>query len=155
MITYTYHIDVTPQPKILIDNIHLCLGDTLHALASVAESYSWTGPNIITNGTQELVALPTTDTSYFCIIKDGYGCENQSQLKVDVTEKPMYSILSEQSFCKGSLAQIYVDASNFDHFEWITGSDRLDNAQSLTPMITKYEDYNFQLELQKGCVKSW
>lgn len=148
--THTYHINVSPQPRILVDKIHLCYGDTLRALASVAISYSWVGPNIITNATQELVALPTTDTSYYCIIKDGYGCENQSQLIVDVIEKPEYTVLSQQSFCKGDLAQINVNASNFDNFIWLTGADRLDNAQSLTPIITRYEDFNFRLELQKG-----
>ncbi|MCB0659661.1 MAG: gliding motility-associated C-terminal domain-containing protein, partial [Saprospiraceae bacterium] len=148
--THTYHINVSPQPRILVDKIHLCYGDTLRALASVAVSYSWVGPNIITNATQELVALPTTDTSYYCIIKDGYGCENQSQLIVDVIEKPEYTVLSQQSFCKGDLAQINVNASNFDNFIWLTGADRLDNAQSLTPIITRYEDFNFRLELQKG-----
>ncbi len=149
-VRYLYDITVNPLPKVKVENLALCQGDTLYIVTTPAVEYNWSGPNIIQGNQQTLIALPDSSAQYQYILTNEYGCTASGIVTVNVDIRPEFQIDHDAALCKSADAAIQVQVTHTSSFTWTNGAERLSNIQSLSPGIIVQQDYNFGLQLING-----
>lgn len=149
-IRYLYSITVNPLPNVAIEDLSICQSDTVFIIASPAVSYEWSGPNILQNNQQILVALPDSSTLYQYVLTNEYGCSSDGIVNVHVDLPPAIRVLHDPSLCPTSEARILIEAFHTSSFTWTDGVGRLSDIYTLNPSVLVLEDYDFGLQLING-----
>ena len=149
-IRYLYGITVNPLPDVKVENLTLCHGDTLFIISTPAVEYDWSGPNIIQDNRQTLIALPDSSAQYQYMLTNEYGCTASGTVRVNVDIRPEFQIVHDAVLCASPGAAIQVQVANTASFTWTNGAERLSNIQSLNPGIIVQQDYDFGLQLING-----
>ncbi|HMU01968.1 MAG TPA: hypothetical protein PJ990_00005, partial [Saprospiraceae bacterium] len=150
---YEYDITIQPKPTVLSQNLSICAGDTLTAIATLGTSYIWDGPNIIENGNQVLFANPSISTSYSVTITDQNGCSGSGTFAVNVRNKPSVEVIYDSLFCYGPTPQLNLVLEPNTTFRWLNASGALSDLNSTNPSILTQQDINLKLEVRnQNCV---
>ncbi len=150
---YEYVITIQPKPTVLSQNLSICAGDTLTAIATMGTSYVWEGPNIIENGNQLLRANPTVSTSYTVTITDENGCIGTGTLDVIVKNKPTIDVIYDSLYCYGPSPQLNLILEPNTTFRWLNASGKLNDLNILDPTVLTQEDIILQIEIRNtSCV---
>lgn len=85
----------------------VCVGGSIQLLATGASTYTWS-PNASLSSTNiaNPVATPSGPSTYFVTGVDGNGCENSSQVSVDINPPPTISAGSDVAICLGDSTQL-------------------------------------------------
>ncbi|KXK37595.1 MAG: gliding motility-associated C-terminal domain-containing protein [Saprospiraceae bacterium] len=149
-IRYLYDITVNPLPNVKVENLTLCQGDTLFIISTPAVDYDWSGPNILQDNRQTLIALPDSSAQYQYMLTNEYGCTTSGTVRVNVDIRPELQIVHDSVLCASSEATIQVQVANTTSFAWTDGAERLSDRQVLNPGIIVQQDYDFGLQLING-----
>jgi gliding motility-associated-like protein len=150
---YEYDITIQPKPTVLSQNLSICVGDTLTAIATLGTSYIWDGPNIIENGNQLLLANPSISTSYSVTITDQNGCSGSGTFAVNVRNKPSVEVVYDSLFCYGPSPELSLVLEPNTTFRWANAGGVLSDINSTNPTILTQQDITLQLEVRnQNCV---
>lgn len=147
---YHQNITVNPLPKLLTNDLEICIGDTIRAIATTAQKYIWDGPDLIISNQQILQANPSKSATYFVQIEDSNGCKGFDSLYVSVIPLPSYTINHPAVQCADTSAALDIVLNDAQGFHWSQGGNRLSNPSILNPNITVLEDFVFILEMYNG-----
>ena len=113
-----------PSAPTCSSNSPLCAGSTLNLKASsiTGASYSWTGPNSYTNGTQNPSIINVSSSNagtYYCTVTVS-GCTSTSSGSTTVTINPLPtpSAGTSKSICLGGSASIGMTAVTGHTYSW-------------------------------------
>jgi gliding motility-associated-like protein len=148
-IDYVFDITVNPTPSIINQDATICAGDTTNIIATLADSYEWSGPNILENGKQILRATPSENSRYTVIITDANGCTGEGFVDVKVSAAPSASVMFDSIACRGLSPKISIDLGDDVTFEWIQGGQFLDDRFSLMPSVITEESVILKLRIKK------
>lgn len=150
---YEYDITIQPKPTVLSQNLSICAGDTLSAIATAGATYLWEGPNIIENGNQLLLANPSISTTYSVTITDQNGCSGSGTFAVTVRNKPSADVVYDSLFCYGPTPQLNLVLEPNTTFRWLNAGGVLSDVNSINPLILIQQDIILQLEVRnQNCV---
>ena len=151
---YHQNITVNPLPKLLTNDLEICAGDTIRAIATMAQKYQWSGPDVIVNHQQILVARPSKSATYTVQIEDGNGCKGIDSFYVSVVAVPTYKINHPSVLCADTSAELNIQLVDAQSFIWSEGVDRLSNPLILNPKLEVFEDFIFKLQMFNGPCKN-
>lgn len=150
---YEYDITIQPKPTVLSQNLSICVGDTLTAIATLGTSYIWDGPNIIENGNQLLLANPSISTSYSVTITDQNGCSGSGAFAVNVRNKPSVEVVYDSLFCYGPSPALNLVLEPNTTFRWLNANGALSDLNTTNPVILTQQDITLRLEVRnQNCV---
>lgn len=112
----TQHVEVNPLPIVTVSTINpndtVCDGTSLTLTGAGASSYSWNGPQPISNNT----AFVATNSGIYTVTgTDGNLCSNTSSVTITVNPIPIFSLGIDTSICQGTtitLSQPYPTATS-------------------------------------------
>jgi len=117
----------------------VCLGDTLHLLASGAASYQWSPTAGLSHpDSSNTLAKPTATTKYYVTGKNAIGCSAKDSVKVSVLTKPTVKTIADTAICSGTSIQLTTTSVNGNSYSWAPGKSLSDSAvQSpfATPLV--------------------
>jgi PKD repeat protein len=121
--TVTLHVNLPPNVT-AGSNSPVCAGSTLNLTSGPdGDSYSWTGPNNYTNGTQNPsisnVAAVNAGT-YIVTVTDANTCSATASTSVTVNPLPTVSAGSDVSICNGGSTTL--TASGATSYSWSPGT---------------------------------
>jgi gliding motility-associated-like protein len=150
IISHAFELTVNPQPFILSDSETICQGDTASLIASLGTTFEWSGPDLLINDEQVVLAAPQSTAVYTLAITDNLGCSSTDSVTVEVVAPPEMQGDAVQRFCFGPPAQLQLTAKPGTAYEWINAGDRLSDIYSPSPWVEVEEDYTYQLLAQNG-----
>jgi len=111
-------VTVKPLPEVAIlngDSIHICLGDSIHLMATGATNYNWS------NGPDEnsWIVFPQSDEN-FTVSGEAGGCVNRDSINIHVSAPPELEISlggNSSKLCENS--PITLSASGAMSYTWL------------------------------------
>ncbi|MBK8144869.1 MAG: PKD domain-containing protein [Bacteroidetes bacterium] len=101
--TATQAIEVSALPSVVVSvvdpNDTLCEGTSLTLAGGGAITYTWNGPQVITDN---IPFAATTSGIYTVTGTDGNFCSNSSSIAITVNAIPQFSLGADTSICEGS-----------------------------------------------------
>ena len=147
-------VEVIPAPTVSFsgDTI-ICVGDSTSLSVSGGTSYLWD----FGNSTNSVIKVgPTTTTTFPFTIKNSFGCENTSSIKVHVKPLPQV-IFNLNPVCK-NMAMIFDDLStlNILNRNWDFGDANTSALQNATHTYATCDIFNVKLTVttSDGCIDS-
>ena len=147
-------VEVIPAPTVSFsgDTI-ICVGDSTSLSVSGGTSYLWD----FGNSTNSVIKVgPTTTTTFPFTIKNSFGCENTSSIKVHVKPLPQV-IFNLNPVCK-NMAMIFDDLStlNILNRNWDFGDANTSALQNATHTYATCDVFNVKLTVTTtdGCIDS-
>jgi hypothetical protein len=136
-------VNTLPSILALASSTDICEGEavTLDAVGGV--SYDW--DNGLGAGNTHSVT-PTTTTTYEVIGQGANGCENSSEITINVNSTPALTITPDSEICEGE--NITISASGADGYTWDNGLNPV-SAHIVSPTTTT--TYNVTGENANGC----
>jgi hypothetical protein len=137
----TINVSVIPLTTITVtpSNPTICYGEEIMLTASGAELYSWTpsaGLSSVDN--PNVIANPTSTTSYLISGQNSLGCEMSGNVTVTVNPLPVVTIESSNNYlCAGQ--QAILTASGSMNFVWspvTTLTNIINQTATATPTMT-------------------
>jgi len=102
----TVSVTVNPLPTATAgSNSPICIGSDILLTSSGGTSYSWTGPNGYSNGTQNptiTAATAAENGTYIVTVTDANGCQNTAQTIVSVVAGETISATATDITCNGA-----------------------------------------------------
>lgn len=109
--TVTIVVNPLPGPTITADGpTTFCIGDSVTLTADTASMYNWS----TTESTQSIVA--NTTGTYSLTVTDSMGCQNSTNIFVDVNDLPIVDAGADQTVCPGE--DVTVSGSGGVTYEW-------------------------------------
>ena len=120
----TVSVTVKPLPVIssLTTNAPICSGNNLNASVSATNgsTYSWTGPNTFSNGTNSwsIPSATTAASGTYSLTVTLNGCSINSTVVNTVNPTPVVNTTSPVSVCEGTQLQLNVTATAGGGYAW-------------------------------------
>lgn len=109
----------------------ICNGATVQIGAIGNGSFSWSGPNIISNGNTASPTVAPTTTSTYTVSLDDNGCVNNDSMQVRVVNFVSLQAMPDTVICETDSVQLWVN-SNGLHYSW-TPAGSLNNPNLMNP----------------------
>ena len=147
--TYRDTVVVTTSPPVSIDlgpDRIKCSSDTIHIDAPPGfANYTWSNNYYISSDTsQNVIANPPVDTSYYIRAEKTPGCFAYDTVKIAVRYSPPIDVGPDKSFCQGDSA-VFNAGNGFANYQWNNGSA----AQQIT--VTAMGSYTVIATSAEGC----
>jgi gliding motility-associated-like protein len=111
----------------------MCLGDSIHLIATAGLTYLWSPAKYIREITRkDPYIVPDQSTAYGVQVTDGFGCINSDSAFIRVFMPFKMSVSKDTFACAGSSVQLR--ASGADSYQWITGVADLSNPLIANPI---------------------
>jgi PKD repeat protein len=155
--TVTLHVNSLPNAT-ASSNSPLCVGSTLNLTSGPdnEKSYSWTGPNSFTDGTQNPTGFTVTAAAtgtYTVTVTDDNNCSATVSTTVTVNPLPTVSAGSDVSICNGESTTL--TASGAVSFTWSPGTGLSSTAgASVTANPTSTTTYTVTGTDANGCTNT-
>lgn len=109
----------------------ICNGATVQLGAIGNGNFSWTGPNIISNGNTASPTVAPNTTSNYYVTLDDQGCINTDSMRVRVVNFVTLQAMQDTTICATDSVRLRV-SSNGLHYAW-TNASTLNNPNSANP----------------------
>lgn len=121
-----------PPLNVLPKDTLICNGASVQLGAIGNGNFSWTGPNIISNGnTPNPTVAPTTTSNYYVTLND-QGCINTDSMQVRVVNFVTLQAMQDTTICATDSVQLRV-SSNGLYYTW-TNAGTLNNPNLANPI---------------------
>ncbi|GEM_PF-365862 len=144
----TIRITVNPLPvlEILEAPELICRGDTETVLVTAGyPMYEWTGTDsIIDSMPGTLSVSPEDDATYFLLVEDTNGCQNNLEWSVSLEERPIVRSGPDLEMCVFDSVQLEAEEDSLLIFSWSNGS-LLSNDSVTNPIAKPDETTTFSL----------
>lgn len=116
----TVVVEVYPLPSVNAGSDEtICLGDSVHLLATGAVSYEWTyHPTLTELEIPDPWAVPLGFTEYFVTGTDDNGCQNIDSVNIATLAMPDIDAGSDTSVCAGGSVQLFASGGIADLYVW-------------------------------------
>ena len=128
-------VEVLAVPAVIASaNDTICEGESSLITVTGANTYAWSPSGSLDAPTgANVIATPTTSTTYTVIGTDANGCANTDSVTITVNPVPMLVASANDTICIGSASAL--SASGANSYSW-TPSASLDNATIASPTAT-------------------
>ena len=128
-------------------NSQICPGDSITLSVTGGYNYSWSPAAGLNNtNTANVIAKPTSTTTYTVVITDNKGCSTSKSVTITVSGNLLVTLSNDTSICMGTSANISISGGN--SYIWNNG---LSNASSHTISPTNTTTYIVQASNGNGC----
>jgi|GEM_PF-3507895 len=101
-IEHDFVVSIQATPQLLSGDISICKGDTVSIFASLAESYSWIGSDIVAENDSELIVSPEITSEYILMSSNASGCDGIDTVTVTVLAELSLVEYDDISLCYGN-----------------------------------------------------
>lgn len=113
----------------------MCLGDSIHLIATAGLSYLWFPLKYIRDITKkDPYIYPDQDTRYGVQVTNSFGCVNSDSAFIRVFKPFVINVTKDTFTCVGTTVQL--KASGADTYKWTTGTADMDNPLIGTPVVS-------------------
>jgi len=125
---------LTPPVAVVSGDTLICDGDTATLAASGGVSYLWSPSIGLSSPTaQNPLASPTSTITYQVVVTDANGCEDSTEVEVELDGSPPITISSDTLLCEGGSVQLGVTGAV--SFNW-SPTNTVSNPTIADPIVS-------------------
>ncbi|MDQ3109002.1 MAG: gliding motility-associated C-terminal domain-containing protein, partial [Bacteroidota bacterium] len=148
----TLTVNPLPTPNAGIDQT-ICSGNPASLLATGGGTYTWNGGSLVNANGAAQTDSPLTTTTYIVTVTNGFGCQNNDSVIVNVNLTPVTSAGPDLVICTSDTAQL--NATGTGTFVW-SPSTGLSNPNISNPQAfpVSTTTYTVTLTAGNGCSRN-